>query len=374
MAFSVSTKRSKTQDSPTFWLSLIAGSLALHLVLLLVGRWYFSQAASAPSGTGQAPLDFVEIDPTVPPLKGAKPIAPSNTQTELPKAAPPQDSVTEPTQAPNTIANLPRQAAPERSLQPRITPSPSPTPTTPSNSQTGQLPTEQPKPTRSPAPRPTTPSAPPTGGTNSGTSSPGSSGSSQPNGGSSGGSTTQPSDSPNSGSSQPNGGSSGGSTTQPSDSPNSGTTQPGGSSSSGGNSGTSLSEESTFQGKIAQTLERDPNERQKDGALSITVKNEAIPPITLTFPSQLPVQVLDLKVFVVMDKEGRVFKTDVRDDSPSFLTNPELKDPEVRGNIQATVDQLLANTDNLFEVKPEANTSPDQLFSRIAQIQLKVSR
>lgn len=130
----------------------------------------------------------------------------------------------------------------------------------------------------------------------------------------------------------------------------------------------------SFQGKIAQTLERDPNERQRDGALSITVKNETIPQLKIEFPAKLPAQVLDLKVLIVMDREGRVVQTEVRDDSPSFQTNPELKDSKIRENVQAVVNNLLSSTNDLFEVKPEANATSDQLFSRIAQIQLRVSQ
>ncbi|MBE9013239.1 hypothetical protein IQ250_23865 [Pseudanabaenaceae cyanobacterium LEGE 13415] len=368
MAFSIA--RSKSQDSPTFWLSLTAGSLVVHLVLLLVGRWYFSQTAIAPTGTGQAPLDFVEIDPNVSPSKDAKPIAPSNntqTQAELPKAAPSQE--TEATQAPNSIANLPRQIEQARS-QPRITPSPSPSPTTPINQPNrfqpttpqGQLPTERPKPTRSPSPTTSPRPTAPVGGSNASPTSP--TGGANPDGANLG---STPSGGSNP--SQQNPETSGGSAT-----PNPGNTSPSQSESSspiGG--GTSLSGEATFQGKIAQALERDPYEMQRDGALSITVRDETIQPITLTFPPSLAVKELNLRVLVVMDRDGIVVKTEVRDDSPSFLANPELKDPDIRGNVQGAVDQIFMK-DKLFEVKAEANTTPEQLFSRIVQLRLQVSR
>jgi hypothetical protein len=374
MAFSSSKPRSKSQDSPMFWLSLIAGSLVLHLVVLWVGRWYLSRMTSAPAGNSQAPLDFVEIDPNAPPLREAKPnstsypqgIAPSSNSTApVPKAPLP---VTPEQNQPSSIENLARQTAPERS-QPRPTPSPL-SPVKPAEQpQAGQLPIEPPKPTPTPTsiptpestPRPTPAfgsnpaQAPATGGSTGSTSTPGSSTPSQP--APAPGTSTPPTPAPSLNGTQPNG------------------TQTGESSASGGAvSGTSLSREATFQGKIAQTLERDPNERQRDGARSITVKNDIIPPLSIMFPSKLPVQVLDLKVLVVMDRQGQVFSSKVQDDSPSFQTNPELKESKIRENVQATVDQLFLSSNNLFEVVPEGNTTPDQLFSRIAQLQIKVSQ
>lgn len=363
MAFSVSTDRSRSQESPTLWLSLLAGSLALHLVLLLLGRWYLSQTASAPAGNAQAPLDFVEIDPNAPALK--RPIAPSNTPTQtVSKAVPPQTAPAEQPLSPSSIESLARQATPERT-QPRISSPASPVPTTPVNqpnrSQVGQLPTESAKPDRtSTTPsRPVTPSrennpAPtsPAGGSSSGATSPGGSPSSSP----------------------PNGGASGSSATNPSSNTKPDETSSGGSSTGGSTSGTTLSGNSTFQGKIAQALERDPNERQRDGAQSITLKNETIPPMGIAVLAKYSGQVLDLKVLVIMDREGRVFKTEVRDDSPAFQANPGLKEPKTREDLEGAVFQMLSNTDSLFEVKPEANTTPDQLFSRIAQIQVKIAQ
>ncbi len=370
MAFSVSTNRSRSQDSPMLWLSLLAGSLVLHLALLLIGRWYFSQTASAPSGTAQAPLDFVEIDPNAPALK--QPSAPSRTATQAaPKAAPPASASTESNQSPSSIENLTPQV--ERS-QPQTVPSPSPSPFNPSTppnrtrnavqpAQPEQPSTETTKPNRTSANtapnRSTTTSGrnnpnqtSPTGRSNLGLASSG------------GASNSSPSTSESSGNSRTN-------------TPNGSTSsekQPNGSSTTGSTSETQLTGEAKFQGTIARTLERDPNERQQDGALAITVKNETIPPISIASLSKLSNQVLDLKVLVIVDRDGRVFKTEVRNDSPALQANPELKESKTREDLEATVFQMLSSRDDLFEVKPEANATPDQLFSRIAQIQVKVSR
>ncbi|MER3432562.1 MAG: hypothetical protein C4288_03810 [Leptolyngbya sp. ERB_1_1] len=149
MAFSASTNRSRPQESPMLWLSLVAGSLVVHLAALLIGRWYFSQAASAPAGMAQAPLDFVEIDPNAPALK--RPIAPTSPQTAPSKTIPPQTAPAEPTQSSSLLESLARQAELERirseaqRSQPRN--SPAPVPVNPVNpprrSQSDQLPKAQ---------------------------------------------------------------------------------------------------------------------------------------------------------------------------------------------------------------------------------------
>ncbi|BAU11857.1 hypothetical protein LEP3755_23600 [Leptolyngbya sp. NIES-3755] len=362
MAFSVLTKRSKPQDSPTFWLSLVAGSLLLHLVLLLLGRWYFSQAASAPAGLTQAPLDFVEIDPNAPPLKQAKPIAPSNTQTqaELPKTAPPQESVAETTQAPNSIANLPRQT-PERS-QPRTAPSPSPSPTTPINQPnrsqptppSGQLPSDR----TTPRQNPTAPSTPDRGGTNP--SSPGASTPGATTPGASPGTTTPGASTPE--------------TTTPSPSPTqspdsngttSGTTGPTGGNSTGPISGgTPLAREANVQGLINGALQEDTFRPEQYARGTVTLKSAELSPIKIEDSSQLAEKVLDLRLGLSINSEGQVVDTDVRDDSPTLMRNPKFSDPDsaeaqqARAEIKQIVEQLVfqANADGslAFDVNLES--------------------
>ncbi|MGG6269200.1 hypothetical protein ACQ4M3_26385 [Leptolyngbya sp. AN03gr2] len=377
MAFSVLTKRSKSQDSPMLWLSLVAGSLLLHLVLLLLGRWYFSQTASAPAGLTQAPIDFVEIDPNAPPLKNAKPIAPSNTQTqaELPKAAPPQE--TETTQAPNSIANLPRQIEQERSQsrqvtpersQPRITPSPSPSPTTPINQPNrsqpttpqGQLPSDRTTPKQNPttSPRPTTPT-PNSGGTNStpGASTPGTTtpGTNQPGTTPSPPSTTRP-ETPNP------------ETPGTSGEPSAGTGSPAG-------SGESLVIATNVQGRITGRLEEATFRPEQFAKGTVTLKSAELPNIEFDFPSKLPVKTLNLRLGLTITQAGEVVDASVLDDSPTLQNNPNLNDPQSRADIQSIVNALIlkANADGslAFDVKME---SKDVDAYRILNIQIDLQQ
>lgn len=381
MAFSVSTKRSKTQDSPTFWLSLIAGSLALHLVLLLVGRWYFSQTASTPAGTSQAPLDFVEIDPNAPPLK--QPIAPSNTQTqaELPKAAPPQESVTEATQAPNApgssaIANLPRQAAPERS-QSRTAPSPSPSPTTPINQPNrsqptpspGQLPSDRTTPNQNPtvSPRPTTP-APNPGATNPATPGASTPGTAAP------GATTPSPGTTTPGTTTPSPGSPG--STRP-ETPT--TSTPGGESSgetgSPVGSGESLLVATNIQGRVTGQLQEDTFRPEQYAKGTVTLKSAELQEIEFDFPGKLPVTTLDLRIGLVITPQGQVVDARVLDDSPTLRNNPDLDNPQSRADIQSIVNALVlqANADGslAFDVKLE---SKDADAYRILPVQIDLKQ
>lgn len=367
MAFSVSTQRSKTQDSPTFWLSLIAGSLAVHLVLLLVGRWYFSQSAIAPAGTGQAPLDFVEIDPNAPPLKAETPIAPSNTQSqaELPKAPPSQASVTEAAQAPNTsplgsevTAALPRQNTTERS-QPRITPSPSPAPTTPSNppnrtqttTPSGQLPSDR----VTPRPNPTNPTRP----TSNSTTSPGNTNPTSPNS-SPPGTTTPGTNSPGTttpGTSSP--GSSGSTRPETPNNSNTGTSgQPSGESGSPIGSGESLSIATNIQGRVTGRLEEAPFRPEQFAKGTVTLKSAELPQIEFDFPGKLPVTSLDLRLGLVITPDGKVVDASVLDDSPTLRNNPDLDNPKSRADIQSIVNALVlqANGDGslAFDVNLES--------------------
>lgn len=87
--------RNKRQDSPMLWLSVLAGSLALHLVLLLIGHWYFSRPQGSPSGSA-TPIEIAiapnsdaataerssTVEPNSPankPSTATTPIEPQNT-------------------------------------------------------------------------------------------------------------------------------------------------------------------------------------------------------------------------------------------------------------------------------------------------------
>ena len=178
-------KRDRTaQEPPMLWIGVLAGSLVLHLAVLLIGRWYFSRTMSSPaSGTPNA-IEFVEIDPTatapsrsVAPSQSANsqplPKSPSNT-TSPQQAAPTQPQPTQP--APpledSTIASRieappkprptvkPQQERPLRSQPPKQT-NPITPPTQPDSqtttSQTPAPPTNPPNPPNSTPPNPTNP-------------------------------------------------------------------------------------------------------------------------------------------------------------------------------------------------------------------------
>lgn len=152
MAVSLKRDRTKPQDSPMLWLSVLAGSLAMHLIVLLIGRWYFSQSASAPARGNPAAIEFVEIDPnavlpsrSVAPSKSAStaPLPKSPASANSPQPAPPPQSQL--AQAPP----LPENPAPDASSQIQAPPTSRPSPQPEATSQS--RPERTPNPAR-PAP------------------------------------------------------------------------------------------------------------------------------------------------------------------------------------------------------------------------------
>ncbi len=207
-----STLRSRQHDSPMLWLSVLGGSLALHLIVLLLGRWYFAQPQALQPSGAPIPLDFVEIDPNALAAKMPKSVTPSNTatQTELPKVA----AQTEPSTAqpsisaprnPEATVETPKTASPTpRSTPPNPESSPSPKPSPQSNraTQPGQQPIDQPsgRPASSrgstPRDRSPTPATPTPSNPDPNPSRDGQSGPSTPSSPTSGGSTNNPTPTP----------------------------------------------------------------------------------------------------------------------------------------------------------------------------------
>ncbi|MCU0549208.1 MAG: hypothetical protein MUC48_07660 [Leptolyngbya sp. Prado105] len=354
MAFSGLTSRSRLQESPTLWLSVLGGSLALHLVVLLVGRWYLSQPMSSRAGGSQAPLDFVEIDPNAPPLKRS--ISPSSTATEnapVPKAAPesanPKQSA--------SIEQFNRQVRAERS-QPEISSKSEPIKqtkpdlrsdrlprspeTTPNSDRSTRPPSSSNNPTtpkqNSPedsAPKPNQPSSPEMNSTDS--TKPNTSDPTQPN-------STDPGKVEKNDPGDPN------NVVDPKNPLIRGLSG------------------SAFQGQIVGALEEDPNQRQKEGSLEVKLKNNSLQGITLDAPIPVPSKTLDLKVGMSIDPQGRVIDAVVRYSESAT----QIDDPVVREQIQGAVQQALYSSNDLFDVQLEVNTNPEQLSFRIARIQFQV--
>jgi TonB family protein len=137
MAVSFKRDRSNHQESPMLWLSVLAGSLVMHLVVLFIGRWYLSQTASAPTGGNPSEVEFVEIDPnTISGSRSVKPPEPSppnEPPTKSPSAEnPPEKSSpiqSQIAQDPPQLKNPIPETSPQIEATPQLDiPSPSPKP------------------------------------------------------------------------------------------------------------------------------------------------------------------------------------------------------------------------------------------------------
>lgn len=352
MAFSGLTARSKSQDSPVLWLAFVAGSLVVHLAAILIGRWYFSQTASPPVGVAQAPLDFVEVDPNAPPLKRPQPITPPNPtaqtspkapppQPEPPQPEPPQPEKVEPSQSSSVVQSLSRQAVPERSSA-RSTPETRSNPVAqPNRSQPEQRPTDQTTTPRSPTPRPTSnpdrtnPSQPPNSSTTGNPSS--GSPSAQPQ-------TETPS---NSTTGNPNN-----STTDTPANPSTGDPN------SPATSGNPLSISTEVQGEIYGSLSEVLYRPEQYARGTVTLKSPPKLAISFDYPSQLPVNVLDLQVGMRITKEGQVVDSEVLDSSPSLQQDARLRERKVKDDIQSIVQGLILNANGDGSLAFEMNLDP----------------
>lgn len=116
-------------DPPHLWLAVIAGSLAIHLLLALTLRWWSIRVAIAqPSESGVTPVELVEVGPEA----ISEAASPDDLVATAPEATA-QDSATASTPADNATAELePGVTAMipniDSSVLPDVTPAPSPSP------------------------------------------------------------------------------------------------------------------------------------------------------------------------------------------------------------------------------------------------------
>jgi hypothetical protein len=349
-SFSTDDRSQYHRESPLFWLYLIGASLAMHLVILLIGRWYLMQTSSLQTATisSKDPIEFVEIDPNASISNASSPVSPSqkapSSSAQLPESAPLSSGTPiEPESSKTTIvANSPFTSTPST---PKNSPSPAPIqPGKLENQPTGSVSpsggisqTSPPRPSSSSskprqtsAPQPSTPS-------NSGESAP------QPSTPSNSGQAQSPPNSNNnsSPSAQP-------SEPEPSSSPSgSPGTNSSGSSSSSGASDEPVGSNSPLQGdvQVATQLTGDLQPVRNGGGnsgKSARLRQGTIPKMAVQYPPALnpPLTELDLQVTVVIDNQtGKVQQTDVRDDSPTLLQHPTLK----REDLESYVDQIFVD-------------------------------
>ncbi|KAM3093438.1 hypothetical protein ACKFKF_29285 [Phormidesmis sp. 146-12] len=164
--FSGSLRR--PQDSPNFWLAVLAGSLAVHLLFLLSGRWFLVRVAPVKSSASSTPIELVDLSPksSGKPAQGVSLTAPKVTSAPLESSSGAKSPIqsSEPTQ-PTIVSSPSPRPIQERRLPPQPLPSPQkpavtkpifPKPVTPN-----PPPVEDEADPSSP-PQPPTPSQPPT--------------------------------------------------------------------------------------------------------------------------------------------------------------------------------------------------------------------
>jgi hypothetical protein len=182
-------------NSPNFWLAVLAGSLAVHLVFLLSGQWLLVRVAPVKSGGSSTPIELVDLPQkssgqpiqarslaspktsSAPPasfssaassIQSSEPTQPTIVPSPLPKPIQERRSPTQPPPVPQRSAPpakpiSPEPTSPENTAQPNPQPSDGeknpPIPPQPEN--TGQ-PNPQPSDGEE---NPTTPPQPPNSGT-----------------------------------------------------------------------------------------------------------------------------------------------------------------------------------------------------------------
>ncbi len=181
--------RRRAPESPTLWLLLLAGSLLIHMALLLLLRpWEGAVAGSGQGGDGSVAVELVEavsetgqtslsgaspqsgtIAPTAIAAAPADPIPEDNQDIQAPPRSPEKPASRSPqTQTPPPAATSPatqtppntssQQSQPEMKLSEKVATSTPPPP----------APAPSPAPQPSPSPKPSVPPKPPTGPVQSG--------------------------------------------------------------------------------------------------------------------------------------------------------------------------------------------------------------
>ncbi len=105
------------QDSPNFWLAVLAGSLAVHLLFLLSGRWFLVRVAPVKPRTTTTPIELVDLSPksSGKPSQGVSLTAPKVASAPLENSS-------------GATSSIQPSNQPSEPTQPTIVPSPSPKP------------------------------------------------------------------------------------------------------------------------------------------------------------------------------------------------------------------------------------------------------
>jgi hypothetical protein len=359
-SFSTDDRSKYHRESPLFWLYLIAASLTMHLVILLIGRWYLTQPSHLQAaGSSTASVEFVEIDPNASGSQPPKSVSPSATQNApLPQvASPPANNSSEDSQSslnapilenstPRIIPNVPRP-----SVSPSSSPSPSQTNLPQQKNQTippqSMPPQDRQQPVEPAGAGKQRTSSPPPSSPGSASPTPQSS-PAYPSG------TPSASPSPDSSSQLPgkvNSGSSSSSGSNPSDAkdnaPPAGT-QNTGTSSAPSRSDTSLEGYSNLGVQLTSKLEIPAAARNQTSAKAAKLISPI--DINLAYPVKLPTRVLDLRISLVIDNEsGSVLDLKVLEDSPTLRAYPEID----KGLIEGAVAQAFYQAK--FQVDVETN-------------------
>lgn len=328
----------------------MAGSLALHLIVLLIGRWYVTRVTISAEAGSPAPVEFVEISPSAPAAENSKSVvsAAADSSPESASPAEPQSSA---------IQSFAQNPLPERS-NPTAVPAPTPQPTFSTSPQpSGEIPqpaapTPQPSPTQSVRPRPDPnrsplPSSPPTNPENS---------------------TAPPSDTSTLPRTNP----------QPeTEAPPSGTTPGGSSTSPDAPTDSGGTSDQPAQGSPLEPRSFEVSTRLGSinapggglGELSVRLKQpiESLP--LENVPDLKGVRELDLLVGVVIDNAtGQVVSiTDISSESPTLKAHPEI---DVT-NIRSVVDQVLLSA--LFEVERGSAANPPTVSDWNLSIRITLS-
>src|SRR6476469_184961 len=78
--------RHRHADPPNLWLGVLAGSLAIHLLLALSLRWWSLRVAIAQPESSDVPIELVDVDPEAT-ASSSTTAAPATTTTQAPAAA-----------------------------------------------------------------------------------------------------------------------------------------------------------------------------------------------------------------------------------------------------------------------------------------------
>ena len=311
-------------DPPNLWLAVLAGSLIVHLLLLLSGRLFLFRISSQKPAGVAAPIELVDLSPK------------SSSTTRSTRSAAP-NVITDSAASQSAVSS---EATPQRAalIQPAIVqkpaPSPPPTPQTKPSIKPTAAPTPKPQPL--PSSRPVTPIQPETIAPEQPTS---------PTSGSAGSNKDDRPTSPESSSSSENPNNTPGA-------PGSSTNNSGEESSASGAIGSNqpLSSELSVQSNIGQLVKSGSQTSSK----SVTLQDSPTQILSIQFPPALkltPNQVLDLTVLVVIDNaNGKVLSSEALPESKAFQ--------DIAGLNQDDVNSVVNRIFRDLTFKVEVETGP----------------